>query len=477
MPWNFRTWTFSSPNAGVSSASSSPTVPRRWLLRALMCSFPETPSGSAGPSGCTGSFPLRVMRMASSRMAATVVGGPATSDAAGASNTGQLRQWCGLFPRRSARGRECRTQKKAAHGWAALPDLVPYWSSVVAPASCSLAAPASASSLLTFSRTGLGAESTRSFASLRPRFVSSRTALMTLILLSPTPERTTVNSVFSSSSTGASPLACAGAGPPTATGAAALIPNFSSIALTAFTTSRTLHCSSASTNSSGVTLAAMSLCTSPICLGLCRPLRRRVGVELIPSGLEEADELPHRRLHRVGELADGALQRAQELCQEHLAGRQVADLPHLGGVEHLALDDTALDVEPEPCLPRELVDHADRRAELLVAERDRDRAHEELLERVVLPRLGDRPPGQRVLDHAVLDVRAPEAAPQVLHLADAQAAVVREHRRLGGLQLLAEQLDLLDFLGSCHPVPPRPDPTHARARRPLAPSETMCVAS
>src|SRR5919198_1475856 len=423
MPWNFRTWTFSSPNAGVSSASSSPTVPRRWLLRALMCSFPETPSGSAGPSGCTGSFPLRVMRMASSRMAATVVGGPATSDAAGASNTGQLRQWCGLFPRRSARGRECRTQKKAAHGWAALPDLVPYWSSVVAPASCSLAAPASASSLLTFSRTGLGAESTRSFASLKPRFVSSRTAL------------------------------------------------------TAFTTSRTLHCSSASTNSSGVTLAAMSLCTSPICLGLCRPLRRRVGVELIPSGLEEADELPHRRLHRVGELADGALQRAQELCQEHLAGRQVADLPHLGGVEHLALDDTALDVEPEPCLPRELVDHADRRAELLVAERDRDRAHEELLERVVLPRLGDRPPGQRVLDHAVLDVRAPEAAPQVLHLADAQAAVVREHRRLGGLQLLAEQLDLLDFLGSCHPVPPRPDPTHARARRPLAPSETMCVAS
>src|SRR5438067_4524271 len=35
------------------------------------------------------------MRMASSRMTAAVVGGPATSDPAGASNTGQLRQWCG----------------------------------------------------------------------------------------------------------------------------------------------------------------------------------------------------------------------------------------------------------------------------------------------------------------------------------------------------------------------------------------------
>ena len=44
----------------------------------------------------------------------------------------------------------------------------------------------------------LGAPSTRSFASLRPRPVISRTTLMTLILFAPASSRTTVNSVFSS---------------------------------------------------------------------------------------------------------------------------------------------------------------------------------------------------------------------------------------------------------------------------------------
>ncbi len=40
------------------------------------------------------------------------------------------------------------------------------------------------------SLTGLGAPSTRSLASLRPRFVTSRTALITLILLAPAEEKT-----------------------------------------------------------------------------------------------------------------------------------------------------------------------------------------------------------------------------------------------------------------------------------------------
>src|ERR1043165_993649 len=75
----------------------------------------------------------------------------------------------------------------------------------------------SASSLETFSFTVLGAPSTRSLASFKPRLVTSRTALITLILLAPAPLRVTVNSVFSSA--GAAPAA---APPPaTITGAAA----------------------------------------------------------------------------------------------------------------------------------------------------------------------------------------------------------------------------------------------------------------
>src|SRR5690606_26973096 len=63
--------------------------------------------------------------------------------------------------------------------------------------SCSLAL--SAASLLTFSRTGFGAPSTRSFASFRPRPVSSRTTLMTWIFLPPSDSRMTSNSSCSGS--------------------------------------------------------------------------------------------------------------------------------------------------------------------------------------------------------------------------------------------------------------------------------------
>src|SRR5580704_6185564 len=63
----------------------------------------------------------------------------------------------------------------------------------------------SASSLETPSLMFLGAPSTSSLASFKPRLVTSRTALITLILLAPTSLRRTVNSVFSSA--GAAPAA------------------------------------------------------------------------------------------------------------------------------------------------------------------------------------------------------------------------------------------------------------------------------
>src|SRR6185437_10707918 len=102
-----------------------------------------------------------------------------------------------------------------------------YLSSTFAPAFSSCALILSASSLFTPSFTGLGAPSTRSLASLRPRPVMARTSLMTSIFLSPAATSTTVNSVFSSAGA-AAPPAAPPPGPATATAAAAETPHFSS---------------------------------------------------------------------------------------------------------------------------------------------------------------------------------------------------------------------------------------------------------
>src|SRR5581483_11629155 len=109
--------------------------------------------------------------------------------------------------------------------------------STVAPAASSSFLNFAASSLFTPSLTVAGADSTRSFASLRPRPVIARTALITSTFFSPADLRATVNSVFSSAG------AAAAAPPPTAataTGAAADTPNFSSIIFTRSVTSMRL---------------------------------------------------------------------------------------------------------------------------------------------------------------------------------------------------------------------------------------------
>src|ERR1700754_2428638 len=73
-----------------------------------------------------------------------------------------------------------------------------YLISAFAPASSSFFLASSAAAFGTDSLTGFGAPSTRSFASFRPRPVSSRTALITETLLPPVSVRITVNSVCSS---------------------------------------------------------------------------------------------------------------------------------------------------------------------------------------------------------------------------------------------------------------------------------------
>src|SRR4051812_12412880 len=100
-----------------------------------------------------------------------------------------------------------------------------YLISTLAPCSSRAALIFSASSFVTPSLIGLGDASTRSLASLSPRPVSSRTTLMTGILLGPISVRVAVNSVCSSGAAAASvePPPAAGAAA-AATGAAAVTP-------------------------------------------------------------------------------------------------------------------------------------------------------------------------------------------------------------------------------------------------------------
>src|SRR5437016_6112156 len=122
-----------------------------------------------------------------------------------------------------------------------------YLISTVAPASSSCFLIFAASSLLTPSLTGLGAASTRSLASLRPRLVIARTSLITLIFFSPIAARITSNSVFSAAASAAG-TAAPPASAATATGAAAETPHFSSSILDSSAASITVKAERSSTS-------------------------------------------------------------------------------------------------------------------------------------------------------------------------------------------------------------------------------------
>src|SRR5579872_418202 len=123
-----------------------------------------------------------------------------------------------LSPLRQADA-EIPREKRSASPWLGSGPAKPgHFTSTVAPASVNFFLMVSASSLETPSLMFLGAPSTSSLASFKPRLVTSRTALITLILFAPTSLRTTVNSVFSSAGAAA---AAAPPPPATITGAAA----------------------------------------------------------------------------------------------------------------------------------------------------------------------------------------------------------------------------------------------------------------
>src|SRR4051812_15884810 len=226
-----------------------------------------------------------------------------------------------------------------------------YLTVTVAPAASSLALASSAASLPTFSSSGLGALSTRSLASLRPRPETiSRTTLMTPIFFSPAPSRTTSNSDCSSAASAGAPAAAPGAAA-TATGAAAVTSKVSSNFLTNSESSSSVSSLNASSRSS-VDSLAMVWSFLILLLGyvvdmswiLIRTrLRRLFGCLLLLQRSCQPGDLRRRSVEQAGGLRQVRLHRAGQLGQQHLARLQVGDLVDLGHAQRAAVHVAALD--------------------------------------------------------------------------------------------------------------------------------------
>src|SRR5262249_27397692 len=224
---------------------------------------------------------------------------------------------------------------------------VAYLTVTVAPAPSRAVLALSADSLLTCSSTGLGAPSTRSLASLRPRLVRVRTSLMTWIFLSPAASRMTSNSSFSSTSSAAPAAAPLVAGPATATGAAAVTSNVSSNCFTNSESSISVISLNASRSSALLSFAMVAPLPSAFRV-VVRSGTTRTAVgrcALVLQGSHRTGGLGKRCLEHGGGLAQVCLHRAGELRQQPLAGLQIGDLGDFRRRDRLALEHAALDDE------------------------------------------------------------------------------------------------------------------------------------
>src|SRR5579863_8155858 len=226
-----------------------------------------------------------------------------------------------------------------------------YLISTLAPASSNFFLMVAASSLLTPSLTVLGAPSTRSLASFKPRLVTSRTALMTLILLPPTSVRTTENSVFSSAAAAAPPPA---APPPAATtvAAAAETPKASSIFFTRSDASRSVRPLISSSIVSTFDMTPIS----PLNFlnqnfrnppGDARrapePLRTKLfGLDRFADGNRE---VARQRVQRHGDALRRSVQEEHDLADQLFLGRHGGKLLDLGDRDHAAFNDAGLELE------------------------------------------------------------------------------------------------------------------------------------
>src|SRR5258707_6066619 len=226
-----------------------------------------------------------------------------------------------------------------------------YLTSTLAPASSNFFLMVAASSLVTPSFTVLGAPSTRSLASFKPRLVTSRTALMTLILLPPTSVSTTENSVFSSAAAAAPPAA---APPPAATtvAAAAETPKASSIFFTRSDASRSVRPLISSSIVSTFDMTPISPLnflnqTFRNPAGYARsapePLRTKlVGLDRFVDGYRK---VARQRVQRDGDPLRRSVQEEHDLADQLFLGRHGGKLLDLRNRDHPAFDDTGLKLE------------------------------------------------------------------------------------------------------------------------------------
>src|SRR3972149_1265036 len=214
-----------------------------------------------------------------------------------------------------------------------------YRISTVAPASVNFFLSVAASSLETASLTALGAPSTRSLASLSPRLVTSRTVLMTLILLPPTAVRMTLNSVCSS--TGAAAAPPPPAAPAIIRGAAALTPKADSISLTSCAAS-----SSVNPLISSRILATLSdmIVLLLLCGGLGSRCRRPwvpcwvylLKLVLLHSLIEHRGQTADHRLHRSGDPPRRRADQIHDLRKQFLFAGQQRQLGNFAERDHPA---------------------------------------------------------------------------------------------------------------------------------------------
>src|SRR5215469_7828242 len=222
---------------------------------------------------------------------------------------------------------------------------VSYFTSTLAPASSNFFLMVAASSLLTPSFTVLGAPSTRSLASFKPRLVTSRTALMTLILLPPTSVRTTVNSVFSSAGAAAAPPPAAPPPAATTVAAAADTPNVSSIFLT-----RSDASSSVSPLISSRIVSTFDMTAISPLKFLFQNFRNRAGrARLAPKPLRTKlvgfyrfthrhREISRHGIERRGDALRRSIQQEHDLAEEFFSGRHFRQLLDLRDRDHFPLD-------------------------------------------------------------------------------------------------------------------------------------------
>src|SRR4051794_17243025 len=328
----------------------------------------------------------------------------------------------------------------------------PYFTSTTAPCSSSFALTAAASSFETPALTACGAPSTRSFASFRPRPVSSRTTLMTWIFFAPASLSVTVNSVCSSAAGAAAPPPPAGAAPPT--GAAAIV-----------TLNRLLKASMRSASSKTDMLPIASRISSLLRVALAMVVlspevfpgvswgvlfRRTPGKSgALALGLQRVERTGKRHQQTVEGADEGAERRLQsctELGQHLLPRRHRREPLHLRGVDRGTGEQAALHRRALVVLLGEVRKHLRRTHRIL----RHDEASGTLEPLANESRLVHGAQRQGVLDDDVLHVRAAQAPAKLRHPLHVETREVRIVERLGAPDLLFQLDDELLFVRSLH---------------------------